>query len=117
MSAAHDSEADHIDPAISCGRCEAVCCRLKVVLLPGDVVPAWLLDHDEAGMPVLAKNEEGWCAAIDPERLCCTIYEQRPTICRDFEMGSADCRAERKSWYGKPAVEVPLLPEARLRRR
>jgi len=26
----------------------------------------------------------------------CTIYENRPLICREFELGSEDCHEERK---------------------
>ena len=95
-----DPYAESIDPSVQCTTCEAVCCRLTVVLMPEDHVPAWLVDHDEHGLEVLAKGEDGWCAAVNPNTSGCTIYEDRPTICRKFEMGSPSCRDERHRWFG-----------------
>jgi Fe-S-cluster containining protein len=95
-----DSCSESIDPRVQCTTCEAVCCRLTVVLMPEDHVPAWLVDHDEHGMEILAKGEDGWCAAVDPNTSGCTIYEDRPTICRKYAMGSPSCRHERHKWFG-----------------
>ena len=36
------------------------------------------------------------CAALDRDSMRCTIYENRPLICREFELGSEDCHEERK---------------------
>jgi Fe-S-cluster containining protein len=114
MDAPEDRE--HIDRSIDCRRCEAVCCRLKVVLLPGDRVPARYLSGDEQGLPVLAKNEEGWCAALDPQHMRCTIYDDRPSLCREFAMGGESCRQERADWAGT-APEVRVAPPTARRRR
>jgi uncharacterized protein len=35
---------------------------------------------------------DGACAALDPDTLLCTIYDQRPQVCRDFARGSTLCR-------------------------
>jgi Fe-S-cluster containining protein len=43
----------------------------------------------------MARLEDGWCAALDRKTMLCTIYERRPAICRDFELGGYDCLAER----------------------
>nr|WP_258015316.1 YkgJ family cysteine cluster protein [Stenotrophomonas maltophilia] len=87
------------EPApIDCRRCDAVCCRLPVLLQPGDHVPGQFLSRDTHGRAVMARNEEGWCAAIDPYHLRCTIYSQRPAICRQFSMGGDDCRRERQDY-------------------
>lgn len=95
-----DRYAESIDPAVHCNTCEAVCCRLTVVLMPDDHVPTWLIDRDEHGMETLAKGEDGWCAAVDPNTSGCTIYDERPSICRKFAMGSPSCRDERHKWFG-----------------
>ena len=58
-----------------------------------------LLDHHAE---VMARLDDGWCAALDRETLMCTIYERRPAICRDFEMGEHECLTERKE-YGLSA--------------
>lgn len=95
-----DPYAESVDPTVQCNTCEAVCCRLKVVLLPEDRVPSWLRDHDEHGLEILSKGEDGWCAAVDPITHGCTIYADRPTICRKYAMGSPSCRDEREKWFG-----------------
>jgi len=95
-----DPYAESVDPAVHCDTCEAVCCRLTVVLMPEDRVPAWLIDRDEHGLETLAKGEDGWCAAVNPNTSGCTIYADRPTICRKYAMGSPSCRDERHKWFG-----------------
>lgn len=100
MENSPDPYAESVDPGVQCTTCEAVCCRLTVVLMPEDKVPAWLVDHDEHGMAILAKGEDGWCAALDRTTFRCTIYADRPAICRQFAMGSPSCRDERHKWFG-----------------
>ena len=95
-----DPYEQSVDPSVQCDSCEAVCCRLTVVLMPEDRVPAWLIDHDEHGLEILARGEDGWCAAVDPHTFRCTIYEDRPGICRKYAMGSPSCRDERRKWFG-----------------
>ena len=102
MSAAYDA----IDPAISCRECAAVCCRLTVILLAGDRVPSWFLGHDDNGIECMAKGDDGWCAALDRTSGRCTIYAQRPQVCRDFDMGGGSCRDERHAWYGRIPIAV-----------
>lgn len=101
---------DHVvDPTVSCSRCDAVCCRLTVVLQPEEDLPAQFVGHDERGVRVMARGADGWCSALDRERMCCSIYEQRPSICRKFAMGSAYCREERRNYSTEMhAKGVPL---------
>ena len=102
MSSPHGPEK------VSCTSCDAVCCRLTVVVQPGDDVPRHLVERDEHGLEVMARNEEGWCVAIDPLRLDCTIYGRRPAICREFAMGSRACRAERDDYREAMTRAIPL---------
>lgn len=39
--------------------------------------------------------DDGWCSALDRNTMMCLIYEQRPQICREFELGAHECIAER----------------------
>ena len=87
-----------VDPDVSCSSCDAVCCRLTVVVMPEDQVPRHLVERNEHGVEVMAHDEDGWCVAVDPLRMCCSIYEQRPAICRKFAMGSEYCRDERAAY-------------------
>ncbi len=109
MNIPFDPYAESVNPSVSCNDCEAVCCRLTVLLMPDDHVPEWLIDRDVHGMETLAKGEDGWCAAVDPNTSRCTIYEQRPAICRKYTMGSPGCRDERERWFGVKAFPTPAV--------
>ena len=91
-----------------CAHCDAVCCRLTVVLLPGDDIPERFTDVTENGLPVMARDEDGWCVAIDSSRMCCSIYETRPQICRRFAMGGPYCQAVREDYRRHYPREIPL---------
>lgn len=80
-----------------------------MVLQPGDSVPAHLTTHTDEGLPVMARDEEGWCVAVDHARMCCSIYEQRPAICRKFAMGSPYCRDERATYREQMLRGIPLV--------
>ena len=90
----------------SCHRCAAVCCRLTVVLMPEDRIPAHLTTTSPEGLTVMAREPDGWCAALDPLRMNCTIYEQRPDTCRRFVMDGAYCRAARKDYQQQTTAAV-----------
>ncbi|MDQ3204930.1 MAG: YkgJ family cysteine cluster protein [Pseudomonadota bacterium] len=105
-----DYEADidtRIDTNVSCSSCDAVCCRLTVVVMPEDLVPRHLVERGEHGVDTMARGEDGWCAALDPVNMCCSIYSQRPSVCRKFAMGSAYCRDEREN-YRHHYASIPL---------
>lgn len=97
-----------VDPAVSCGLCAAVCCRLTVVLMPDEVQPAHLVDVDARGLEVMRRGSDGWCMALDREHMHCGIYETRPSICRKFAMGGAYCRDERSSFQSAAARPIPM---------
>ena len=86
------------DAGPECSRCDAVCCRLTVVVQPDDGVPEYLTDVNESGLTVMARDEDGWCAAIDAQRMCCSIYDSRPHVCREFAMGGPYCEAVREDY-------------------
>lgn len=81
--------------AVTCASCQACCCRLEVLIISDTGVPERYITHDKWGAETLLRLDDGWCAALDRETFLCTIYEQRPWICREFEMGSYECRDER----------------------
>lgn len=105
---AHSPEPEALDGQVDCASCDAVCCRLTVVLMPEDAVPGHLTTHTEHGIAVMARDEEGWCVAIDQRRMCCSIYESRPTICRKFAMGGAYCRDVRNTHREELSRGIPL---------
>jgi len=79
------------DTEVTCANCEACCCRLEVLLLSDTGVPENFIAIDKWGGRTMARLEDGWCAALDRNTLMCTIYEKRPGICRELEMGEYEC--------------------------
>jgi Fe-S-cluster containining protein len=58
-------------------------------------VPDHFVETDKWGGRMMARLEDGWCSALDRNIMLCMIYENRPWICREFEMGEYDCISER----------------------
>ena len=102
----HATRGKHALPAIDCADCDAVCCRLTVILMPEDRVPQRFIVEDERGTQMLAKGEDGWCQALDLNTMLCGIYEQRPSTCRKFAMGGPYCRSERDNWRGIESILI-----------
>lgn len=80
---------------VSCSTCRANCCKLEVLLMGDDDVPVELSAIDRWGGHVMARGDDGWCAALDRRTMLCSIYEQRPAVCREFELGGHECLLER----------------------
>ncbi|MDI9238566.1 YkgJ family cysteine cluster protein [Lysobacter sp. LF1] len=97
--------------AAHCSQCDAVCCRLTVVLQPEDDVPAHLTTRTAAQLLVMAHDEDGWCVALDGARMNCSIYETRPAVCRRFVMDGPYCRAVRSEYAEERlhAIELHLI--------
>ncbi|WP_373091713.1 YkgJ family cysteine cluster protein [Zhongshania sp.] len=81
---------------MSCSSCKASCCRLEVMLITETGVPERFIQRDEWGGEVMARLSDGWCAALDRHTMLCSIYENRPFICREFATGSYECLNERE---------------------
>jgi Fe-S-cluster containining protein len=83
------------DSEVTCENCEACCCRLEVLLISDTGVPDRFIEIDKWGGMTMARLEDGWCSALDRNTMACTIYEMRPWVCREFEMGGYECISER----------------------
>jgi len=88
---------------VTCSNCQACCCRLEVMIITDTGVPSEHIAVDEWGGETMLRLEDGWCSALDRETLMCSIYENRPWICREFEMGSYECNEERSVLMVPPA--------------
>jgi Fe-S-cluster containining protein len=80
---------------VSCSNCHACCCRLEVMIITDTGVPEQHIATDKWGGETMRRLSDGWCSALDRDTFMCTIYENRPWICREFEMDSYECRVER----------------------
>ena len=89
------SPTSNAKPTVSCTTCRANCCKLEVMLMGEDNISARFTHIDRWGGHVMARLDDGWCAALDRDTMLCSIYAQRPGVCRDYEMGGGDCLIER----------------------
>ena len=80
---------------VTCANCEACCCRLEVLLITDTGVPGNFTEVDKWGGMRMARLDDGWCSALDRNTMLCMIYEERPKICRDFDMREYECISER----------------------
>lgn len=104
----------HSHGKADCKRCDAVCCRLTVVVQPEDGIAEHLTTLTEQGLRVMARDEEGWCVAVDSAHMHCSIYEGRPDVCRRFHMGGPYCEAIREDYFRDGLRAIPMrLVEAR----
>ena len=92
---------------VRCTSCDAVCCRLTVVLGSDDDVPPHLTTR-LGGRHVMARDEEGWCVALDGQKMNCRIHASRPAICRAFVMGGPYCRAVRDEYANTESHSIAL---------
>jgi hypothetical protein len=95
-----DPEYDkyHFDQQVTldCGDrvslCRAACCRLPFALSKQDIYEGSV--QWDFGQPYLiAHDDTGTCAHLDPETRRCTVWGQRPVPCRGF-----DCRKDQRIW-------------------
>lgn len=61
-----------------------------------DDPPRQMTLRDPWGGWVMRRLEDGWCIALDRRSMLCTIYEQRPFVCGEYQVGDYDCLEERK---------------------
>jgi len=71
------------------------------MLITDTGVPERYMAFDQWGGASMARLDDGWCAALDRNTMLCTIYQWRPLICREFEMGSGECVDEREAYAAR----------------
>ena len=104
-------------PEITCSTCRACCCQLEVILMGEDSVPRHLTLEDEwGGRSDAPGSKTAGASRSTATPLLCTIYERRPDVCREYEMGGLACREERAHLDAPPAA-IPLVPLAAIRRK
>jgi uncharacterized protein len=87
-------------PVLSCAGC-GMCCYIQRVppymeteldALPAELLKEWMKVSEG-----VAEGTEGPCVWLNGEKKC-SHYEERPEVCRQFEMGGEDCREVRERW-------------------
>jgi hypothetical protein len=96
-------------------RCGAACCVFHKVVLTADEVRAGKVWWDLAAPYALPRTATGQCAYLDDKTLACTVWNDRPHVCRGYS-----CRDDDKIWSdfagGVPTERVIALTRSRTRR-
>jgi Fe-S-cluster containining protein len=84
--------SEPVDCAARMPICQGVCCRLKFALTQDEVERGqvkWDIGHPY----VIRQDSNGYCTHNSPESHACTIYDDRPTLCRDYS-----CKGDGRIW-------------------
>ncbi|HTK37801.1 MAG TPA: YkgJ family cysteine cluster protein [Pyrinomonadaceae bacterium] len=107
---------DVAEPIPECTTCGICCVFAPIVPVSrGDsqqLSSYWDVTLDEDNSLVIdrvlpRRMENGYCANLDGEmgkHVACTIYNDRPKICHDFEAGSDRCHEYRRIYGIEPAL-------------
>jgi len=88
-----------IPDCLACGACCAYSNSWPVFIGDGDSegIPEDLIDFEHGRMLCYGQR----CAALMGEIGCrahCSVYNNRPLVCREFQAGSEDCISVRRSF-------------------
>jgi Fe-S-cluster containining protein len=84
--------------------CKGMCCTLWFALSVQDLdegITKWNYSQPYA----IAQDQDGYCVHLNRADYSCSIYENRPLICRTF-----DCRRDDRIWsdFGKKVINPKL---------
>lgn len=87
-----DPATADVDCAARMPVCQAVCCRLRFALSAEDI-EAGALKWDLAKPYYNRRGSDGYCHRSDPATRGCTIYDERPAVCRGYS-----CAGDKRIW-------------------
>jgi Fe-S-cluster containining protein len=108
------TEVPQIDCASLISLCKGRCCRLSFPLSFQDLDER-ILRFDYSKPYLIAQGEGGYCVHSSSETRGCTVYENRPSICRTY-----DCRQDTRVWKDfdkKIPADEDAIPLVRIRKR
>lgn len=80
--------------------CKAVCCRLRFALTVGEIESGpvkW-----DLGKPYYNRQDaDGYCHRMDAGRCSCTVYADRPSVCRSYS-----CAGDARIWTDFDRMEL-----------
>ena len=77
-----------------------MCCRLRFPLSVQEIESGTL--RWDLGQPYYNRRaEHGYCHRIDTDTLSCTIYDERPSVCRNYT-----CENDSRIWNDFAAMEL-----------
>lgn len=114
---------DNSEPVPECTTC-GVCCAFALIVPVSKEDSRQLvsycditLDEDDTVVidRVLPRQDNGCCENLGGmirEHVGCTIYNERPKVCHDFDAGSDRCRAYRRMYGVEPPLSEKQVAEA-----
>ena len=72
--------------------CKSVCCSFIFALTKSDVEKG-IIQWNPKRPYFIARDEDGYCSHFDRKTLLCSIWEDRPERCRNY-----DCRRDTNVW-------------------
>jgi Fe-S-cluster containining protein len=91
-----DGDQEDRRQAVDCAArmhiCHAVCCRLKFPLSAAEV-DAGAVKWDIGHPYIIRHDSSGWCTHNDRATGCCSVYEDRPGVCRNYS-----CAGDTRIW-------------------
>ena len=102
-----------VPECVTCGLCCSFPLIVPVTLRDSERLKSYcdiLLDDSEHEIVVdrvLPRGEDGRCVNLRGtlgQEIGCTIYEDRPRVCRDFDAGSDRCHAYRRMYGFEPPL-------------
>ena len=72
--------------------CRSICCSFTFALTKKDLENGNIKWNSKRPY-FIARDEDGYCPHLDREKLICTIWEDRPERCRNY-----DCRKDMNVW-------------------
>jgi Fe-S-cluster containining protein len=80
--------------------CKAVCCKLEFALSAAEVEAGQI--KWDLGRPYIIRHEaNGYCTHNNSQKRCCTIYENRPSVCKQYS-----CAGDQRIWKDFDKMEL-----------
>ena len=98
LTIASEDAAKQPDAIVDCTtrrpQCKAACCSFYRIALTEREVRGGQLLWDLGAPYTLPRAAAGHCAYLDAGKLACTVWHNRPHVCRKF-----DCSSDREIWH------------------
>ena len=80
--------------------CKAICCKLNFALSTEEIESGKI--KWDLGQPYFIRHEKnGYCAHMDIKNNGCTIYKNRPSVCRKYS-----CARDKRIWKNFEKMEL-----------
>ena len=99
-----DAKKDTVFTPVNCDErmhiCHGICCKLNFALSPEEVESGKI--KWDLGQPYHIRHKKsGFCTHLDENKRCCSIYDDRPKVCRKYS-----CAGDTRIWKDFEKMEL-----------